>query len=125
MAKKSSFKGKKQYPTYKAENRVYKNKIAKLERHIKAYPEDEQAKTALARIQKDGYTGRQRPHVAGSNPTTPGPHLIPGALNCLKAKTAGEQLSELLGISMPKPLKKRKPRVKVKRRKNVQSEKVS
>ena len=118
MAKKSSWKGKKQYPTYKTENRVYKNKIAKLEKHIKAYPEDEKAKEALERIKKSGYSGRQRPHAPGSNPTIslkplflPNRHLYP--------RTAGEQLAELLGIKLPKPRRKRKTRVKVKRRKNV------
>lgn len=43
---------------YKAENRALTNKIAKLERHLKSQPDDEQTKAALAKLRGSGYTGR-------------------------------------------------------------------
>lgn len=61
MAKKKSMNGKGSFAAYKNENRVLKNKIAKLERHIKECPQDEQAKSALEKIKKSGYTGRTEP----------------------------------------------------------------
>ena len=42
------------YARYKAENRVYKNAVARLERHMKNYPNDEQAQKRLVEIKKDG-----------------------------------------------------------------------
>lgn len=103
MGKKASWKGKKQYASYKTENRVYKNKVKKLERHCKRFPDDEQSKKHLERVKKDGYTGRSKPLVPGSNPTerTPKYRPIPGYF-LHYPKTPGEQLSELLGIPLPK-----------------------
>ena len=53
MAKKTKRGGKAWkagYSTYKAENRVKKNAIRRLERHIKAYPNDESAKARLEEV---------------------------------------------------------------------------
>lgn len=48
MASKSSSTGQKEhYKRYKAENRWEKNKVARLERHMKKFPEDKQAADAL------------------------------------------------------------------------------
>lgn len=115
MAKKRSMRGKGSYASYKAENRVYKNKVAKLERQCKQQPNNKEAKKALERIKKDGYKGRTRPIVPGSNPTTP-KKCIP-AIEYLRAKTPGEQLCELLGIKPLPPKKKFKPVIKHKPRK--------
>lgn len=91
MAKgKRSQKGKGTYVAYKSENRVLKNKIAKLERHIKQQPNDEKAVKELARIKKAGYTGRTAPartssrlaHLRGGEKGS----LIPKSLNRLGGK---------------------------------------
>lgn len=47
MAKKTSASAKAQLAAYKSDNRFVKNKIAKLERHLKNYPNDEIAQAAL------------------------------------------------------------------------------
>ena len=60
MAKlKSTSAGKARYGIYKTENRYTKNKAAKLERHLKKYPEDAQAKAALGNI---SVYSRKAPH---------------------------------------------------------------
>ena len=69
MPQKKSKKGKGSYLKYKVENKVYKNKIRKLEKHCKKFPNDEIGKKTLERIKKDGYTGRSKPLVPGSNQT--------------------------------------------------------
>lgn len=112
MAKKRSMKGKGSYASYKTENRVYKNKIAKLERHCKKYPNDEEGKKTLTRVKKDGYTGRKRPLVPGSNQTIEKTKFnpIPGYLHY--PRSAGEQLCEALGIKPLPPKKNFKPVIK-------------
>ena len=114
----NSNKGKGQYANYKTENRAYKNKLRRFESIVKKFPNDEKAKETLKRLQKGEYKHKQRPLVAGSNPTTPKrshvkiPHV----------ETPGEQLSRLLGIPMPK-IKSRRKRTKaavvVRKKKNV------
>ena len=47
MAKKRSYKGKKQFPQYKSENRFAKNKEKKLKRHLAKHPDDAVAKKCL------------------------------------------------------------------------------
>jgi len=48
MAKKTTSKHQQLlYKTYQSSNRSLKNRMAKLERHIKRFPNDEQAKKAL------------------------------------------------------------------------------
>lgn len=127
MAKKRSNKGKGSFATYKAENRVYKNKIRKLERHIKKFPDDEAAKENLKHIQKSGYKGRVRPVNPGSNKTSP-KNPLKGYILPKEPETAGEQLARLLGISLPAYTTQRiKTKILTKKRKNVnrKSEKVS
>lgn len=58
---KKSRKGKGTYAVYKSDGRACKNKVLKLQRHIKAHPEDATASVALANVQKHGYTGRKEP----------------------------------------------------------------
>ena len=48
--KSKSQSRKNQYARYKSDNRYAKNKRAKLERHLKKFPDDEQAKAAIAKI---------------------------------------------------------------------------
>jgi len=50
MGKKISLKGKKSYATYKAANTYEKNAKKKLQRHLKKFPDDECAKSALTHI---------------------------------------------------------------------------
>ena len=116
MAQQKSWKGKKQYGNYKTENRALKNKIKKLTRHCKEFPNDEVGKENLARIKKKGYNPRSKPLIPGSNPTIA--RIRPSIGHLFGPKTAGEQLSELLGIPMPHLRKKpRKTKVTHKPRK--------
>ena len=121
MAQKS-YKGKKQYPAYKSENRVLKNKIKKLERHCKRFPNDEVSKANLERIKKNGYAYKKPPREGGSNKQPRYNVHVP-----VHIETPGEQLSRLLGIPLPKPKRrrKRKPKVVRKKAKNVEAETVS
>ena len=102
MAQQKSWKGKKQYGNYKTENRVLKNKIKKLTRHCKEFPDDEVGKENLERIKKKGYTPRSKPLIPGSNPTIEKVRLSSKISYLFGPKTAGEQLSKLLGIPEPK-----------------------
>ncbi len=121
MAGKKSWKGKKQYASYKTENRVHYNKIRKLERHCKDHPEDEKGKENLAKLKSGStYTGRKAPREAGSNRTLRLISVVPPE----HIDTPAEQLSKLLGIPIPKPRVKSKPKVTHKRRKNVKSKTV-
>lgn len=61
-AKKKSYKGKGEFLTYQNENRAKKNKIAKLQRHISKFPNDDQAQKALVNLSAGAaYTGRVQP----------------------------------------------------------------
>jgi hypothetical protein len=106
MARQKSSKGKGSYAEYKSDNRVFKNKVRKLERHCKSFPNDKLSQENLDKLKEKGYTGRTRPLVPGSNPTEPSVNTVRGIIqigHVFGPKTAGEQLSELLGIPMPKP----------------------
>lgn len=64
MAKKTKRGGKAWkagYSAYKAENRVYKNAVSRLERHIKNYPEDSQAVAQLETFKKEGRPWKRTP----------------------------------------------------------------
>lgn len=118
--KSSSKRQKEHYQEYKLENRVYKNKVKKLERHCKRFPNDKESEKNLLRILKDGYKPRSKPLVPGSNQTIPKIKVrpMPGFLHF--PVTAGEQLSVLLGIPLPyKNTHKRKPKITRKKRRNV------
>lgn len=117
MSRQRSFKGKKQYGSYKTENRVTKNKIKKLEKHCKRFPDDAEAKKNLARIKKDGYKCRAKPLEPGSNKTRKIIRLDPIKF----PDTPGEQLSKLLGIKLPKARKRTKPKIVRKKRRNVKT----
>ena len=123
MAKQKSSKGKGSYAAYKTENRAYKNKIAKLEKHIRTYPNDEKAKENLERLKSpSNFKIRTRPHNPGTNKPRPQVHTYQ-VVTGESPKTAGEQLSELLGIPEPKYIrryKKQKAPVTIKKRKNVE-----
>lgn len=123
MAKQKSSKGKGSYAAYKTENRAYKNKIAKLEKHIRTYPNDEKAKENLERLKSpSNFKIRTRPHNPGSNRPKAEIHTY-GSATTFIGRSAGEQLSELLGIPEPKYIrryKKQKAPVTIKKRKNVE-----
>lgn len=123
--KTSSKRQKEHYKTYKLVNRVQTNKIRKLERHCKNYPNDKKCAERLAELKKKGgYVPRSKPIIPGSNQTTPKPRstpvwLIPRGFKF--SQTAGEQLSTLLGIPLRLTTHKhRKPKVIVRKKKNVQ-----
>jgi hypothetical protein len=123
MARKSSKKGKGSYAAYKTENRGYKNKVAKLERHCKKFPKDEEGKKSLERLHDPkNYTPRSKPINPGSNKPqvrTYSFNPVPGYLHM--PKTAGEQLSELLGIPLRRTTKPRKGKAPItyKKKRNV------
>jgi hypothetical protein len=119
--KSSSKRQKEHYQAYKLQNRAHKNKVKKLTRHCKKFPNDKESARNLLRIIKDGYKPRSKPLVPGSNPTIP---KIKVGANLGETytgpKTAGEQLSVLLGIPLPyKNTRKRKPQITNKKRRNV------
>lgn len=118
-----SNKGKGSYATYKAENRAYKNKIAKLEKHIRTYPDDEKAQENLERLKDPkNFKIRSKPNNPGINKPLPKVYFYSPATTYI-CRSAGEQLSELLGIPQPKYVrkyKKKKAPVTIKKRKNVE-----
>jgi hypothetical protein len=130
MAQKAKRKGnayKNGYKKYKLENKEEKNKIRQLEKHIKKFPNDKQTIDALEKIKKSGLIhDRKKPIKKGSTILTPrqvkkleekiapynrvqppsrGRKYFIKSTNTNPSKTAGEQLSVLLGI----PLKITKP----------------
>jgi hypothetical protein len=114
-----SNKGKGQYATYKTENRAYKNKIRKLEKHAKKHPNDEENLKTLKRLSDPkNFKIRAKPLVPGSNKTVPKKSYV----NIPHIETPGEQLSRLLNIPLPtvKPRRNRKPSIKVIKKKDVQ-----
>lgn len=56
MAKKISLKGKGSFAVYKSSCKYEKNRKRRLERHLKAYPEDTVAQAALSNIKYRRYT---------------------------------------------------------------------
>lgn len=118
----ASKKTKDNYTLYKTENRALNNKIRKMERHCKRFPNDKVGRENLERIKKGDYKPRSKPLTPGSNPTTPKVRLSNEIGHMYGPKTAGEQLSALLGIPMPYiKTKPRKPKVTHKPRRNVKT----
>ena len=116
MVQQRSWKGKGTYAVYKTENRATKNKIKKLERHCRKFPNDEVGKANLAKVIKNGYIPRAKPLAPGSNPTV---GKIVGK-PFVHVPTPGEQLSKLLGIPLPYSTRNTaKPKVTTKRKHNV------
>lgn len=128
MAKQKSMKGKGSYASYKSESRAYTNRVKKFERIVKENPNDEEAAKTLKKLKDGGsakFKFKSRPKVPGSNKTVSKKYRAP----TITMETAGEQLSRLLGIPLPK-VSERKSRTRaavvVKKRKNVEkSETVS
>ena len=122
MAKKGIRAGnayKNGYKQYKLEGRAWKNKTKKLERHVKRFPEDEQAKEALPRIKKNWDSLRAKPRAANSV----GSARITRSISMPTinpAKTAGQQLAKLLGIKEKYTHSPKKSNISYKKRKNVQ-----
>lgn len=56
MSKKISLKGKGSFAVYKSACKYEKNRKRRLERHLKAYPEDKVAQEALSNIKYRRYT---------------------------------------------------------------------
>ena len=118
MGRQTSFKGKKQYKQYQTESRATKNKIRKLERHIKQHPNDEIHVKHLERIKKSGYKIRTKPNDPGSNKVDAKIRLP----RIEHVDTPAEQLSKLLGIPIPKRHKStRKPKIVHKKRRDVKA----
>lgn len=67
--KKRSYAGKKQYGMYQVEGRYAKNKKAKLERHLKKFPNDAKALAALKCIKE---YSRKKSHTRGHFPEANG-----------------------------------------------------
>lgn len=124
MGSQVSKKGKGTYLVYKSENRALNNKIKKLERLVKKFPLDKAALNRLDELKNTRvYKPRAKPLIPGSNPTTPKikQYVLPKGL--ILAKTAGEQLSELLGIPLIRTTnkKRRKPKITIRKKKNVRA----
>ena len=118
MAKQKSRKGNGSYLEYKNENRYKKNKIKKLERHLKKYPHDKLAEEALENFKKSGEYKRERPRNPGINKVTGYLHF-PAKARTPK-QTIEERMSELFGIPIKSAtVKKSNPKVRIKRKKNV------
>jgi len=126
MAVKGSSKAtKERYKAYQLDNRVYKNKVKKLIRHIKNHLNDEKGEENLARIKKDGYKGRTKPLIPGSNPTIPRV-LYLNREDTGMPETVAEQLHRLLGVAIPKQSKSyrgKKPAIFHKKKRNVKTPK--
>jgi len=144
--KKSGPSTKNAYKRYQLENRVHRNKLKRLTRHIKKHPEDKQTVESLVKIKKKGYIyNRPTPVNRGSNKELTKKELkdlywkmLPGNRKQPKIRykpriivledtspvlTAGEQLSKLLGIPLPQKKKKFKAKIthKPSRKKNVKT----
>lgn len=65
--KKVSKKGKGSFAAYKAEDRIYKNTVRRLERHLKNFPED-----AVAKAKLDGIKAAKKAPWIRKKPTTKG-----------------------------------------------------
>lgn len=116
MAQKRRPANDRAFKKYKSNNQRLKNKIRKIERHIKRFPDDDLAKENLARIKKDGISDKMKPRTPGIN--SPGITVKPSSMPERAPKTAGEQLAELLGISLRK-VRSVKTKIFKKRKKNV------
>jgi hypothetical protein len=114
MGKLVSKKGKGTYAEYKADNRAEKNKIKKLERHCKLFPNDEIGKNNLASVLKKGFKPRAKPLQARIFVTEP--KVKRRDIFLVQAKTAGEQLGALLNIPVPQVKEKVKTIIKHKPR---------
>ena len=114
MGAQVSKRGKGTYLDYKTNNRAEKNKIKKLERHCKLFPNDEIGKNNLASVLKKGFKPRAKPLQARIFVTEP--KVKRRDIFLVQAKTAGEQLGALLNIPVPQVKEKVKTIIKHKPR---------
>lgn len=123
--KKTSSKLQKvHYQTYKIMNKVLTNKKKKLERLCKRFPNDVKCAERLAELKEGGkYNPRSKPLNPGSNQTTPNVKVYKAPRGFNPSKTAGEQLSVLLGIPLIRTTRRprRKPKVTIRKKKNVRA----
>ena len=63
MSSQKSYKGKKQYPAYKANNSFAVNLLKKLERHVKSHPDDKLAEKAHEAASKGVSYRRKVPNL--------------------------------------------------------------
>ena len=105
---------KNQHKAYQNDNRALTNKIAKTKKHIKKFPKDEKAAEFLERLERGQWKQRTKPLVPGSNK----PAIVTwSALDfsiqgpAPAVQTAGEQISALLGIDLPKTRAISKPKI--------------
>jgi len=64
MSKQVSWAGKKQFGIYKTENRFARNKLRKLKKHMKQFPNDTIAAAVLAAGEKAGFSYRRKTPIA-------------------------------------------------------------
>jgi len=123
--KVSSKLQKEHYKQYKLIGTRLKNKIKKLQRHINRFPNDKLSAENLEKIKKKGITDKPRPRISGSNRPFPRIPIVAYTEYICTRKTPGEQLGELLGITLPKrkTRKYKKTKVTHKPRKNVEKTK--
>lgn len=105
---------KNQHKAYQNDNRALTNKIAKTKKHIKKFPKDEKAAEFLEKLQLGQWKQRTKPLVPGSNKPDLATWLamdfsIHGPAPAVQ--TAGEQISKLLGIPLPKGRVISKPKI--------------
>ena len=104
---------------YKTNNQREKNKIRKLERHCKRHPNDKEGKKNLERIKKEGISDKKPPRKHGINTDSViGRNPMPGFIHYPQTQTcgitAGQQLSNLLGIPLRQGKRnKRRKRAKI------------
>lgn len=107
------------YKRYQLDGRERKNKIKRLERHVKRFPDDKQAEKSLAEIRKGNFNRRKKP-ISSNLEIHNSPIKQIYELTGDSRMTAGEQLSKLLGIVQPYKCKqKTKAPIKYRKRKNV------
>lgn len=75
MGKKTSNKGKGSYATYQAEGRRDKNRTARLLKHLKSFPNDKAAESALMRAKP----AKRAPNKKGNFPTQKMYHTLDSA----------------------------------------------
>ncbi len=116
MARQKSKKGKGSYAVYKTDNRVLKNKIKKLTRHCKRFPDDAVGLENLEKVKENGYVCRAKPFTGkvvkpeGKGGVTEAKVKFTSS-SIPHIETAAEQMSRLFNKPIPRPRKKFKPKI--------------
>jgi len=122
------------FKAYKSEGRFAKNKIAKLQKRYDMYGEEHIFRLLEEAKEVPPKYSRKPPKIRGLNSKSKMYDNTYGTvMRALQSPgtcglTAGEQLSKLLGIEMPKPetkKAKRKPKITVKNSKMRRMEKIA